>query len=188
MDPVTAVAIGTTLLSTAAGVVQTQYQGAVADANAKQANLNADLAVDIGMSDAKDIGEENAGRLGQQAARMGASGIAVSSPSFNQARARGRQLNVQEQNRTMEGAYREAANFKTQANAFKAESKAANVSTAFQIGGGLLGVAGAMARAPTGGTGDLAGANATGAPLDLLQRKKPSSPWFSYGTGFNTGY
>lgn len=181
-DPVTLISVGSTLLSGAAGFLQSSYSAAVADANRQQNKLNAELATEVGLSDAADIGTENAGRIGLMTARMGASGIQIGSPSFRQGRARARQLNVQEQRRTVEAAYREAANYRTQANIDKAESSAYKTKSFLDLAGTALNVGGDLAagsaRAIT--RSDVYG---TEGPLDLLRRKR-----YNYGYGFNTGF
>lgn len=192
------------LVSGMAAMQQSQYQAAVAEANAKQARLNAELAGRIGFENVQDLGIEHAGRRGTLEARIGGSGLAASSPSFDQARSRVNQLNILEQRRTIEGAYREAANYKTQSNVFKAEAGAARSAGKFSMIGGVLGAAGSIAGAFEGGDSGFqpfatkSGGNSyynnpgsystqapAGTPSLLSQRFKY---WTPYGIGFNTGY
>lgn len=187
MDPVTVTAVASTLVSTASSVYGLMYQSAVADANAEIAKNNAENVISVGVSETQDIGEENAGRRGLAAARMGASGLGISSPSFAQGEARAQQLNIIEQRRTMEEAYRQAANFRNQQAQFKAESKASKFSIFPTVIGGFLSATGAAQRARA--VNIAAGGESTaGQPFDLLQRKKRGTSWFNYGYGFNTGF
>lgn len=187
------------LVSGLATYQQSKYQAAVATANARQARLNAKQVVDVAYSDLEDLGAENQGRQGMQAAQMGGSGLSVSSPSFNQARARGRQLNIIEHRRTIETAYREAANYRTQANVYNTEASAARSAGKFSLIGGFLGAAGSIA-------GGIEGQPSGGSePINVLgnrrsqgnvyynpdtYRRRRWGPYHntSYGPGFSTGY
>ena len=177
-----AIAAGSSLLSGFQAFRQAQYSAAVASANKQTAKANAEHAVSVGQTEAQDIGEENAGRQGQGIARMGSSGLALTSPSFAQAQSRNRALNVEEQDRTVEAAYRRAANFETQADEFGAEAKASKTAGSLALVGSFLGAAAGLARA------DANSIRTTGQPLDLLRRKDRTSNWFNFGSGFSTGY
>lgn len=185
MGIATIIAAGSSLLSGISALQQSQYQAAVASANKQIAEQNAQLAIDIGGSNLEDLSAENEGRLGLQAARMGSSGIAISSPSFEQARSRGKQLHLTESRRIMESAYREAANYKSQANLYAAEAKANKSAGAMGLFSGFLSAVGAGLR---GQARQVAYGGPTTGPFDLLRRKDPNSKWFNYGSGFNTGY
>lgn len=131
------------------------YQSAVAKANAKQAKLNAQLSTEVAGQDAEDLGTEARGQKGQLLAGQGASGISVASPSAVRSRMWMNRVAYKDQLRRTEAGARESANFRTQSNVFKAESKAKRTGAFFNLAGGVLGaVGGAMG---SGGGGSLVG-------------------------------
>ena len=141
-----AAAIGAlgSLASGAATIMQAQYQSAIAQANAQQAQENAKQAIEMASRDAQDIGVENAGLLGEQVTGMGATGVALSSPSFIRSRHRAQQLAVVDQQRRMEAGYKEQANYLTQSNMFQAEASAAKSSVPLIAASAALGAVGSF--------------------------------------------
>ena len=84
MDPVT-ISVALTAASTLAGGVASSrvsnYQAAISDVNAKQAELNADLRLEKAQIDVEDRSLQQAALLGSAEARIGASGVGFTSPS-----------------------------------------------------------------------------------------------------------
>ena len=127
------------LVSAFGALQQGMYQSAVAKANAKQAKLNAKLAGEVSQQDAEDLGTEGLGMAGELLSGQAASGLAVSSPSAIRSRIWMGRVGYKDQVRRVEAGNREAANFRTQANVFKAEASAARSAGIFNAVGGILG-------------------------------------------------
>jgi hypothetical protein len=136
-------AIGS-IVSGIAAFSQAQYQAAVAKANEKQAKLNAELSMNIAQKDAEDLGTQAKGQMGELVAAQGASGISLSSPSAVRGRKWMSAVGYQDQTRRTEQGQREFANYRTQANVYAAEAKAAKMSGMFSLIGGFINAAGSM--------------------------------------------
>lgn len=135
----TALAMIGSLVSTVGSVMGLQQQAAIAKANAQQNRLNAINANITAQKDTQDIGEQGRGDLGTLNANQGASGLAISSPSFG--RGVGGFLSRvygTEQRRQSEGNQQTAA-YNTQANVEDFNAKSATSAIPFAIAGGVLG-------------------------------------------------
>lgn len=128
------------------------YQAAIATANSKIAKENARQAWEIGLRDAQDIGTENQGLAGEQVAAQAATGLSLGSGSFAKARYRQRELGYEEQVRRVEAAGKQRANYRTEANIYKAEAASHRSAGQFALAGAALSAAGSLASAaqPTG--------------------------------------
>lgn len=158
------------LVSGFAAMQQASYSAAIAEANAQQARLNAEHEVEVAYGDLESMGEEQAGIMGEQMGRVSTSGLAITSPSINQARHRARRLAIQDQRRRIDASYRTAANYKTQANMFDAEAKAHKTAGTMAM---LTGVIGA-------GRSLVGGSATTGAGFgeSMMARKQTPGPRF----------
>ena len=115
---------------------------AIAEANAKQANANADYASQVGQQQSQDASMENRFRLGQQLAGQGASGLTVNSPSSVRGRIHTRKMGIADQFRIIDASNRQSANYKTDANMFRAESSAAKGAAITGFAGDAFGAYG----------------------------------------------
>lgn len=129
----TALGVVGSLVSGFAAFQQSQYQAAIAKANAKQAQYNANLATEVAQQQAEDQGRQNMGLFGEQVAAQAASGLALNSPSSISSRLRTAELSYEEQLRIIDKGNQEAANFLTQRNQFNAEASAAKSAGAMSI-------------------------------------------------------
>lgn len=120
-------------------IQQAMYQKAVADANAKQAKLNAKLAGEVSQQEAEDLGTEGLGLSGELLSGQAASGLALTSPSAVRSRIWMGRVGYKDQLRRVEAGNREAANYRTQANVFKAEGRAAMTAGIFNAVGSVIG-------------------------------------------------
>lgn len=130
-------AIGS-IISGIAAFQQASYQAAISKANAKQAQLNANLASDVANEEAEDIGVENKGLLGELESGQAASGLSIASPSAVRGRSWMRSVAYKDQLRRVEAGNREFANYRTQANVFNAEAKAQKTAGVFSLIGGIV--------------------------------------------------
>lgn len=175
IDPVS-LTVASTLISAgssvAGGVAAFQtgrYQAAVAEAN-KRSNLrNAAQAVEVGERDVRDIGREFAGQIGEFEAAAGASGLALDSPSIIQTRNRARVTAVEEGRRRMDAAFKQAANFKTQANVQDTVADASRTAGNLSLFEGLLRAGGSL----VGGASPTRSSFGTLKPTAPLPRPRP---------------
>ena len=135
----------TSLISGVQGFTAGQYQAMVAKNNAKLAMQNAVKAVEEGQQDKIDNDFDIRDMLGEQTAAQSASGLSLSSRSSVGVRNSTRLTGEIEGRRIMADAMQNAKNFKQQAADFKAESKASKVSSYFDLAGGVVGAAAAIA-------------------------------------------
>ena len=137
-----AVGLAVSMIGTGVGAMasfqQSQYQAAVAKANAQVAKNNAEQARQRGNEDIQDMGEEQAGLLGEQMSRAAGSGLDISSPSIIQSRARARDIGVEDARRRITASRQLGANYDTQANVEKSNASAYKSAGTFAlISGGL---------------------------------------------------
>jgi hypothetical protein len=121
------------LVSGFAAFQQSQYQAAIATANAKQAEVNAQLANEAAQQQAEDQGRQNAGLFGQQVAAQAASGLDINSPSSINSRLRTQELSYDEQLRIIDAGNAQQANYLTQSNQFKSEASASKTAAGMSI-------------------------------------------------------
>lgn len=145
-DPITIALISAagTLVSGFAAMQQSQYQAAVAEANAQQARYNAKLKLEEGAIAAEDTGARNRGEYGSGVSRQAASGLALNSPSLQRTRVNVGRLGFEEQVRIMRRANQEWANDMTQANIFEAEAKNAKQQGQLAMIGSVIGAGGSL--------------------------------------------
>ena len=133
-------AVGT-LISGMAQAQASAYQAAVARSNQEQAKVNAKLAIEKAEIDAQDRATENAGLMGLQVARQGASGLSLSSPSLIRTRARSIEIAREETDRIYRGGYAQEANFITESNQFGAQADMYSAQSGFSMLSGFIGAA-----------------------------------------------
>lgn len=133
MTGIEAIAAAGAIIGGVATFQQMQYQAAVATANAKQSQANADYAYEVAQKDARDTGLEAKGLIGRQIAAQGATGIALTSPSSINSRQRLSELSYEDQIRRVEAGSRQAANYRTESNMFKAEAGASKTAGALAL-------------------------------------------------------
>lgn len=139
------------LVSGFAAMQQAQHQAALAEANAEQQRLNAQLAIETAQEEAEDRGIASGQDIGQFNALVGGTGIAVSSPSVQRSRRNLRAVGQTEQLRTIDRGNKQFAAFQTKANISEAEASNARSQGKFALLGGLVGAAGAAVGSFGGG-------------------------------------
>lgn len=144
-DPVTltligtAVSAGTSIFRGIAGANANKYQAQVAEMNQKIALDNAERAKHRAALTAQDQSAETTALLGLQAAGMGASGLAIGSPSFVLARKTARELGRRDSLNIEHQGELEAYALRTEAANYKAEASASKVAAKNSLIGGFLG-------------------------------------------------
>ncbi len=169
------------LVSAFGALQQGMYQSAVAKANARQARLNAEQASTVSQQDAEDMGIEGLGQMGELVSGQAGSGIAVSSPTAIRSRLWMGRVGYVDQFRRVEAGNREAANYKTQANVFKAEAKQAKMAGMMNFAGGVLGAMGGMGGGGGGGGSFLGGAQPTQMSPGYLPVPSTRNRYYSTG-------
>lgn len=166
-----ALAIAGGIASTIMQVQALQYQSAVAGVNAQQMRFNAQAASEAAGKDVEDIGKQTAGEAGSIEANQAASGLDMSSPSFvsglGSFLGRGYETGVR---RRSEGNQQNAA-YRTQANVYDSDAKAAKGAILPTIIGGIASTASAFAQA--GGKNLFATAQPTAANASMTSGPAP---------------
>ena len=124
------------------------YQAAISDVNAKQAELNADLRLEKAQIDVEDRSLQQAALLGSAEARIGASGVGFTSPSVVRTRISALDTFAEERDRIMRQGLGEAANFQTQANVFRSEAGSQRSAGSFALLESFLKAGSAISGAP----------------------------------------
>jgi hypothetical protein len=135
----------TALIGGVQGFTAGGYQSAVAKNNARIAETNAVRAFEDSQTEKMDNDFDIANILGEQTAAQGASGLALSSRSAAAVRDTTRKTGQIEGGRIIAEGLSKAHNFRQQAADFKAEGKAAKVKGYFDLAGGIVGAAAAVA-------------------------------------------
>lgn len=161
-----------TLIRGVQGFAAGQYQAMVAKGNAKIAEENARRALEEGQIAKADNDMEISGVLGEQTAIQSASGLSLSSRSSQAVRRSTRLIGEMEGGRIMDATMREAKNFRQQKADFKAEAKAAKVSSYFDLAGGVVGAA--AAALDTSGSSGGAGGSGARPPQTIVAKAQPT--------------
>lgn len=149
--------VASAIVGGVSSVMSLSYQAAVANANKKQADINAATSSRVAGNDVKDIGIQGQGDLGTINSTQGASGLSLSSGSFAQGVA-GFVKNVYASATRRQGAGNaQYAGYKTEAAVQGANARAANAAIPFAIVGAGLNAASSM----VGRTSMMGGSSAT---------------------------
>lgn len=146
----------TSIVSGVTGMMQAQYQAAVADMNAKVAKENAERAVERSRIEGEDNDMQTKALLAEQEVAQAASGVSLSGKSQIQTRASARKLGWRDTANIIHAGRVEEYNYLVQKANFDAEKKAAKISGMSSLVGGFLGAAGNLPSSMIGGSTSVA--------------------------------
>jgi len=134
----TLVTAGTAIVSGIASFQASNYQAAVAKANQFIVDSNAIRSIEESQLEQQEQDDLTAALLGSQTAKQGASGLAVGSTSFQQARSTGRRLGRLDALRIRDKGVVEAINFQNQSAFLGAEAKQTKIGGKLALLGSFL--------------------------------------------------
>jgi len=135
---------GSAILGGIAEFQASKFQASVAKANATIAENNAKRALQEGQLKQQEQDDLTAAFLGEQLAKQGASGVAVSSTSSTRARSTARRLGRTDSLRIRDAAAFEATDFRNQSAQFSAQAKQLNSQAGFGLLAGFAGATGSL--------------------------------------------
>lgn len=132
------------IVSGVMGMMQASYQAAVANRNAKVAEMNADHSLQVAQIKAEDQDMQARALKGEQLTQQAASGVTLSGDSQVLTRASATRLGRRDALNIIDDGNLEAYNYREQAANFRMQAQAAQLSGMSSLVGGFLGAAGSF--------------------------------------------